>query len=137
MFPDWPFGHLLLSPLRFSVEILLQLQGRLCRNFATLVSIVCLFVPLIGSLYSATFALEWEICGISSIRCSTEASELDSLLTILLETVVYSRVGESLHLEHCLLFAIFWHGYGDASGERQFSFTYATNMLALRPQWAY
>ena len=59
-------------------------------------------MPLIGSLYLATFALEWEICGISSIRCSTEASELDSLLTILLETVVCSRVGESLHLEHCL-----------------------------------
>ena len=33
------------------------------------------------------FALEWEICGISSIHCSTEASELGSLLTIFLETM--------------------------------------------------
>ena len=46
------------------------------------------------------FALEWEICGISSIHCSTQASKLGSFLTILLETVVCSWVGEYLDLEH-------------------------------------
>ena len=33
---------------------------KFCRNLQA--AIVCLFVPLIGSLHLATFALEWEIC---------------------------------------------------------------------------
>ena len=68
-----------------------------CQNLQLLFASLCHWLV---AHYLATFALEWEICGISSIHFSTESSELGSLLTILLETVVCSRVGEYLDLEH-------------------------------------
>lgn len=67
--------------------------SKFCQNLQLLFASLCHWLV---AHYLATFALEWEICGISSIHCSTEASELGSLLTILLETVVCSRVGECL-----------------------------------------